>query len=133
MSTALRLIDANANRAREALRVMEDVARFSLDDAALCAALKSLRHDLRAALEPLESRGNLLAWRDSPGDVGATISTHAEGVRHSLRDVAAAAAKRLTEALRAIEECAKTLAAGRVGVRHAEGDASAGSQLAVHA
>ena len=31
----LRLLDANANRAREALRVLEDYARFVLDDADL--------------------------------------------------------------------------------------------------
>jgi len=43
---ALRIIDANANRAREALRVMEDAARFILNHQPLCAALKSLRHDL---------------------------------------------------------------------------------------
>ena len=31
-SSVLRLLDANANRAREALRVVEDYARFVLDD-----------------------------------------------------------------------------------------------------
>ena len=37
--SVLRLIDANANRAREALRVMEDAARFLLDDAELAGEL----------------------------------------------------------------------------------------------
>ncbi len=108
-----RIIDANANRAREALRVMEDAARFLLDDPALSAELKGLRHDLRAALDALPlDPGFLLASRDTPGDVGASLTTDAESRRGSAADVAAAAAKRLTEALRSIEESAKTLAEG---------------------
>ncbi len=46
----LRLLDASANRGREALRVVEDYARFVLDDAHLTGCLKVLRHDLTAAL-----------------------------------------------------------------------------------
>ncbi|MFO0842221.1 MAG: hypothetical protein U0797_07440 [Gemmataceae bacterium] len=41
-----RLLDAGFNRAREALRVVEDYARFSLDDAFLSGELKRLRHEL---------------------------------------------------------------------------------------
>ncbi len=37
--SVLRIIDANANRAREALRVMEEAARFLLNDEELSAAL----------------------------------------------------------------------------------------------
>ena len=40
----LRILDANANRAREALRVLEDYARFVLNDPTLSADLKSIRH-----------------------------------------------------------------------------------------
>lgn len=110
---AARIIDANANRAREALRVMEDAARFLLDDAALSAELKALRHGLRAALDALPlDPGFLLASRDTPGDVGASLTTEAETRRESAADVAAAASKRLTEALRSIEESAKTLPGG---------------------
>jgi len=99
-----RIIDANANRAREALRVMEDAARFILDDADLSARLKQLRHDLASALG---NGARALAWRDTPGDVGTAISTGAEYRRESAREVVVAAAKRLTEALRSIEEYAK--------------------------
>src|SRR3954447_14256671 len=45
----LRILDANSNRAREALRVMEDSARFVLDDPPTCATLKQLRHDFADA------------------------------------------------------------------------------------
>lgn len=105
-----RIIDANANRAREALRVMEDAARFTLDDPALSESLKSLRHDLAAALTALPcDHLALAANRDAPGDVGAAITTPAEGARASQRDVCTAAAKRAQEALRSIEEHAKTI------------------------
>jgi thiamine-phosphate pyrophosphorylase len=114
MDRLARMIDANANRAREALRVMEDAARFGLDHPTLSAALKALRHDLHAAIEFVGvDRGLLLANRDTPGDVGTTISTPAEHERAGLRDVVLAAGARLSEALRVIEESAKAL--GRDG------------------
>jgi len=107
-----RLIDANANRAREGLRVLEDLARFVLADERACADLKGIRHDLVGALAALPlDRAVLLAWRDTAGDVGTGIKTAAEADRPDLPSVAAAAAGRLAEALRAIEEAAKALPA----------------------
>jgi len=106
MPAALRILDANANRAREALRVMEDAARFLLDDASLAEPIKQLRHDLAAALSSIP---NLAAHRDTPGDVGTSITTSAEQSRSSVAEVAIAAGKRLSEALRSIEEYAKVL------------------------
>ena len=41
----LRIIDANLNRTGEGLRVLEETARLSLNDAALTQRLKNLRHD----------------------------------------------------------------------------------------
>ncbi len=104
----LRILDANANRAREALRVLEDVTRFALNDARLSAELKALRHDFAAALAALPMADAMLA-RDTAGDVGTAIKTEAEFARPTLGAVATAAAKRLSEALRSIEECAKTI------------------------
>lgn len=106
-----RVLDANANRAREALRVAEEAARFALERADLAEAFKRLRHDLRAALEKLDARKLLLA-RDAAGDVGAAISTEAERTRAGTSDVARAALRRLAEALRTIEEYGKVLDAG---------------------
>src|SRR5262249_36393689 len=51
-----RIVDAAGNRGREALRVVEDYTRFVLDDAFLSSQLKTLRHDLTAALEELAGR-----------------------------------------------------------------------------
>lgn len=101
-----RIIDANFNRAREALRVMEDYVRFVLDDPAGCDALKRFRHDFTDSIRRLPAR-DLLAARDTPGDVGTEIRTEAESVRSDVRAVFVAAAKRLPEALRTIEEYGK--------------------------
>ncbi|HRQ71959.1 MAG TPA: thiamine phosphate synthase [Phycisphaerales bacterium] len=117
-----RLIDANANRAREGLRVLEDAARFLLDDADLCAALKSIRHDLRTAVESLPiDRGALLAHRAVADDRGTAISTPGEMHRETMAQVVAAAAGRTSEALRVLEETAKTLPGADASARAFEG------------
>lgn len=102
----LRLFDANANRAREALRVLEDYGRFVLDSRELSGRLKSLRHDLAEALQDVLPKAIL--HRDTPGDVGTTNKTSTELQRRDLNAVVTAAGKRLGEALRAIEEYCKT-------------------------
>lgn len=109
MSFTARILDANVNRAREALRVMEEAARFRLSDVNLTAALKQLRHDLSKALLPFD---NLDLNRDTPGDVGTQISTPAEQSRSSTAQVVIASGKRLGEAMRVLEEYGKTIDAG---------------------
>jgi thiamine-phosphate pyrophosphorylase len=99
-----RLLDANFNRAREALRVLEDLARFHRDDAEAAERLKSARHALDALSRP-HARELLLA-RDSGGDVGRDGDRPVVAPR-ALSEVEAANFKRAGEALRAIEEVAK--------------------------
>ena len=103
---AARILDACANRAREGLRVVEDYCRFVLDDAFLSGELKRLRHDLAAALVVLPAE-HLLEARETQRDVGAGVSTEAEGERASLAAVAVANWKRVQEALRSLEEFGK--------------------------
>ncbi|HZZ77655.1 MAG TPA: thiamine phosphate synthase [Gemmataceae bacterium] len=103
-----RILDANANRAREALRVQEDHCRFVLNDALLSGQFKQLRHDLAQALS-LIAGPLLLASRDTLHDVGTPISTAAEWHRPSMTAVVQANAKRLQEALRSLEEHGKVL------------------------
>lgn len=115
MDPAFRILDANLNRAREGLRVLEDIARFALDDASITKQLKLIRHALRSVTDAADPGGGggrlrLLASRDTPADVGTHISTPAEAARSSLHDLASAAAARTSEALRVIEETAKLLA-----------------------
>lgn len=107
-----RIIDANANRAREALRVLEDAARFTFDDRPLTDACKQLRHELTAITSRLADIGRV---RDTPGDVGTQLSTEREHDRASIDDVVVAAGKRLGEALRSLEEYTKTIDADAAG------------------
>ncbi len=104
----LRLLDANANRAREALRVLEDYARFVLNDDGLCGDLKRIRHEMAESLGPLLF--DAILHRDTPGDVGTSIKTETEARRGDIGEVVTAAGKRLGEALRAIEEYLKITA-----------------------
>jgi thiamine-phosphate pyrophosphorylase len=103
---AARVLDAAANRAREALRALEDHARFVLNDVLLTGRLKQFRHNLADALEQLPA-GLLLAARETTQDVGTTISTEQEWQRESLAALVAANSKRLQEALRSLEEFGK--------------------------
>lgn len=103
-----RVLDACANRAREALRVLEDYTRFCLDDAFLSRELKELRHQLREAME-LVPDTMLLQSRETLRDVGVSISTESERSRVNLREIVQANCKRLTEALRSLEEFGKLI------------------------
>ncbi|MEM9064176.1 MAG: thiamine phosphate synthase [Planctomycetota bacterium] len=112
MDQRIRLIDACANRAREALRVLEDASRFVLDDGGLTAGLKVLRHEVTAAIDRLPvDRQSLIAARDIERDVGSLFSTPSETTRRDYASVIAAAGGRLTESLRSLEEITKTFGA----------------------
>jgi len=115
MDNVHRILDANFNRAREALRVLEDFARFVLDDSDLTARAKQIRHDLCDAIRPF-GLAAMVGARDTPGDVGTGISTESERRRADGRDVAVAAALRCAEALRSIEEYGKTIHTASAGV-----------------
>jgi thiamine-phosphate pyrophosphorylase len=102
---AARVVDANLNRGRESLRVLDDYARFVLNDPFLTERLKSLRHRLAALADRLPP--SLLAARDTPGDVGTAVTAAGEYRRESPREVAAVNFKRLQESLRSVEEFGK--------------------------
>jgi len=99
----LRLIDANLNRISEGLRLIEDVARFILNDPGITAELKSVRHGLAAEDSRLQEA--LLQARDSAGDVAALAEE--ETHRQALVDIVVANSKRVEESLRVVEELAK--------------------------
>jgi thiamine-phosphate pyrophosphorylase len=104
------MIDANLNRSSEGLRVLEDVARFLLNDAELSQRFRTLRHDLARETKSLSV--GLLSDRDSDHDVGRLHSEDKELTMEgtSLRsflELVTANAKRVEESLRVIEELAK--------------------------
>ena len=103
MRSEHRIIDAAGNRAREGLRTLEDVLRFSLDHADLMRRTKALRHQLRAAFDCFPP-GLLEAHRDAAGDAGQHVHTPQEFQRGDVRAVAVAAGKRVIEALRTLED-----------------------------
>ena len=123
LSGAWRIIDANLNRCREGLRVLEDFARFVRDDARLSGELKNLRHDLVSAEKLLAGRpatsiaahadpaeSPLLIHRNTDGDVGTRITTVGESQRREFSDVVLANSRRVQEALRSLEEFGKLVA-----------------------
>ena len=106
---------------------MEDVARFALDDAGLCARLKAARHALTAAIAGLGPVVDLLAAsRDTPGDTGTGLTGAGESSRDGLLGIVSAAAGRAQEGVRTIEEMAKALDLARALAR-AGGEPPAGA------
>lgn len=103
-----RIVDANANRAGEALRVIEDYARFGLDSRHWTGVAKRLRHELADAVQTIGAQ-DLLESRDTRLDVGTELTVPTEQTRADLHQVLVAAFKRLQEALRTLEEYSKLL------------------------
>jgi thiamine-phosphate pyrophosphorylase len=104
------MIDANLNRSSEGLRVLEDVARFVLNDAEISQRLRTLRHGLARETQSLNV--GLLSQRDSEHDVGRLHPRDKEPTTEvtslqGLLDLVTANAKRVEESLRVIEELAK--------------------------
>jgi len=101
----LRIIDANLNRIGEGLRVLEDIARLLLDDAALSQRLKDMRHELVKVDISFEER--FLQARNSEGDVGIDLKAFGEEKYKEIPATVVANARRVQEALRVMEELAK--------------------------
>lgn len=100
-----RLLDANANRAREGLRIVEDTARFILNRTDAAKALRGMRHDLDALVR--RHYKTLLAHRDVTTDSGK--NNRAVPYKSGVADLLAANFKRCEEALRVLEEYGRLL------------------------
>lgn len=96
-----RVIDANLNRLKEGIRVVEDILRYKDNNTNLAKKLKSLRH-----LAITDSTKELLQHRDSINDV-LRPSTSTEQTRTSLEDIIIANLKRAQESSRVLEELYK--------------------------
>jgi thiamine-phosphate pyrophosphorylase len=99
-----RLLDANLDRAREGLRVLEDWCRFVLLRPDLVSRLKDLRQRLGRS-----HRFTYKLARHAATDVGAGFTHPAQQERHDPLAVVAANAARVQEALRVLEEFGRTL------------------------
>ncbi|MFC1943635.1 thiamine phosphate synthase, partial [Chloroflexota bacterium] len=101
----LRIIDASLNRTGEGLRLLEDIARLLLNDAALTQQLKTMRHELIRSDRSFQQQ--LLQSRNAEGDVGVNIEVPGEEKERELPMVLVANARRVQESLRTLEELAK--------------------------
>ncbi len=97
----LRLIDANLNRLREGIRVVEDIFRYVYNNKEIASKLKALRHKSRIAIYD-----ELLASRDIKNDV-LKKSTSSEQNRDNLYSILIANFKRAQESSRVLEEFTK--------------------------
>ncbi len=100
-----RIIDANFNRTREGLRVIEDIARFVLDSKDSTNKIKTLRSELAK----IEKDFNFTLSRDTENDVGTSLSSDVEEERTNIFDIFKANTKRIEESLRVLEETFKTV------------------------
>ena len=97
----LRLIDANLNRLREGIRVVEDIFRYVYNDKQTALKLKELRH-----LSRLENYIELLETRDVKNDV-LRSSIKSEQNRTDSYSILIANFKRAQESSRVLEEFTK--------------------------
>lgn len=96
-----RVIDANLNRLKEGIRVIEDTLRYFHNDVSLSVTLKNLRHHIK-----ISSHTTLLSYRNVSGDV-AKGSMPDELQRENLAHLVMANFKRAQESARVLEEYTK--------------------------
>ncbi|GHT07808.1 hypothetical protein AGMMS49532_01360 [Endomicrobiia bacterium] len=102
--SVLRIIDANLNRCREGLRVVEDGLRFVLNDSFLYKKIRRIRHSVDKILR--SSYDELIKERESFDDSGRQMP---EISKKELAGIITANFKRTQESLRVLEEYSKTL------------------------
>ena len=103
-----KVLDANFNRAKEGLRVCEDIARFHLKSADLTKKLARLRHRITAiSRTPHIDQQRLFRARDTQTDCGKALSIGPK--RQSFKNIFMANAQRVKEALRVLEEFFKLI------------------------
>lgn len=103
-----RIIDANINRTKEGLRVLEEIARFILESPSLTSNFKRIRHKINTAVADLTPRLLLLQARESRTDVGKNIYIN-ELKRKNYPDIFFANVQRVKESVRVLEEFSKLM------------------------
>lgn len=103
-----RIIDANINRAKEGLRVCEEITRFILDNHNLTSEFKKIRHRTGIISKYLPRNIRLLKERESLEDVGIKIYVN-ELKRRNYQDIFFANIQRVKESIRVLEEFTKLI------------------------
>lgn len=104
----MRIIDANSNRIREGIRVVEDIVRYCYENEGVSARLKDIRHKSESILRDCGiNYADRFFSRDSLNDVGLNVSNSSEDKRACVNDVFLSNIRRATEGLRVMEEVTK--------------------------
>jgi len=104
MQIIYRILDANLDRAREAVRTIEEWCRFGLEDLDLCDRCKQMRQELAQW-----HREEFRRARNTPDDPATGLSHANEVNRPDVQSVLRANMGRLQEALRVLEEYGKVV------------------------
>lgn len=113
LNSVYRILDANLNRLREGLRVIEEFYRFTENNASAAIMLKGYRHDLEK-IENTIGRKNLVSHRDTATDCFSKENRPEELTRNNIEDIVYASIKRSQEAARVIEEYSKIICCSEV-------------------
>lgn len=104
------IIDANINRAKEGLRVIEDIIRFVYKDKKNLTKIKNIRHKIDSITYNLIPEYNtLLKNRNSILDAGRKVKNKWEFKRTEFTDIIISNFKRTEESLRVLEEISKII------------------------
>lgn len=103
-----RIVDANINRAKEGLRVCEEITRFIINNRNLTLKLKKIRHKIDSVFKALPNNLTLLKERDSLKDVGREVQIK-ELERRNYQDIFWANIQRVKESIRVLEEFSKLI------------------------
>jgi thiamine-phosphate pyrophosphorylase len=101
-SQIYRILDANLDRAREGIRIIEEWCRFGLNQARSTEECKQLRQSLARWHQP-----EIWAARDTSGDPGTDLSHPQEESRSDITQLLRVNFCRVQEALRVLEEYGK--------------------------
>jgi thiamine-phosphate pyrophosphorylase len=99
----LRIIDANLNRLKEGIRVVEDILRYYYNAKDVARAFKKLRHNAK-----INKYKKLINSRDSINDV-LKKTQKSEFKRKNIKHILVANTKRAEESSRVLEELTKLI------------------------
>lgn len=97
-----RILDANLDRSREGLRVIEEWCRLGLENSHWAESCKQMRQEIASW-----HTSDLRMARDTPNDPGTHLSHPQEATRESIEQLLQANLCRVQEALRVLEEYGK--------------------------
>ncbi|MBE9127832.1 MULTISPECIES: thiamine phosphate synthase [unclassified Coleofasciculus] len=101
-SAVYRILDANLDRAREGLRIIEEWCRFGFNSSQMAGECKQMRQELASWHSP-----EIRAARDTPGDPGTELTHPQEEQRANIHQLLQANLCRVEEAMRVLEEYGK--------------------------